>query len=103
VLRLAKTLRLHRYFAALAQFWGEMDSARKDKDMAYSRLQGLFLVLLLVAPVAQAAGGGNEAKEKAARKACLRGNTDKGVEILTDLYLATKDANLIFNQGRCYA
>ena len=71
--------------------------------MAYSRLQGLFLALLLVAPVAQAAGGGNEAKEKAARRACLRGNTDKGVEILTDLYLSTKDANLIFNQARCYA
>jgi serine/threonine-protein kinase len=94
---------LRRYFAALAQLWGEMDSARKDKTMAYSRLQGLFLALLLVAPVVHAAGGGNEAKERAARRACLRGNTDKGVEILTDLYLSTKDANLIFNQARCYA
>jgi len=62
----------------------------------------LFLSLLLVAPYAQAAGGGNEAKERAARKACLRGNTDKGVEILTDLYLDTKDATFIFNQGRCF-
>ena len=70
--------------------------------MAYWRLQGLFLSLLLVAPYAQAAGGGNEAKERAARKACLRGNTDKGVEILTDLYLDTKDATFIFNQGRCF-
>ena len=62
----------------------------------------MILALLVVAPYAQAAGGGNEAKERAARKACLRGNTDKGVEILTDLYLDTKDANLIFNQARCY-
>jgi hypothetical protein len=102
VLGLAKTSRLRRYFAALAQFWGEIDSARRDKTMAYSRLQGLFLALLLVAPVARAAGGGTEAKETAARRACLRGNVDKGVEILTDLYLATKDSTFIFNQGRCF-
>jgi hypothetical protein len=70
--------------------------------MAYWKLPGLILSLLLVAPYAQAAGGGNEAKERAARKACLRGNTDKGVEILTDLYLDTKDATFIFNQGRCF-
>jgi hypothetical protein len=71
--------------------------------MARWKIRGLFLLLVLVAPHAQAAGSGNEAKEKAARKACLRGNVDKGVEILTDLYLSTRDANLIFNQARCYS
>ena len=70
--------------------------------MANWRLLGLFLSLLLVAPHAQAAGTSNDAKERAARKACLRGNAEKGVEILTDLYLDTKDANYIYNQGRCF-
>ena len=70
--------------------------------MASWRIIGLFLSLLLVAPYALAAGTSNEAKERAARKACLRGNAEKGVEILTDLYLDTKNANHIYNQGRCF-
>jgi hypothetical protein len=37
-----------------------------------------------------------------ARKACLSGDLTKGVEILTDLYLDSKDATYIFNQGRCF-
>lgn len=43
-----------------------------------------------------------DAKERAAKKACLNGDPVKGVEILTDLYVDTSDPNYLFNQGRCY-
>ncbi len=43
-----------------------------------------------------------EAKERAARRACLTGDTATGVGILTDLFIDTKDTTHIFNQGRCF-
>jgi tetratricopeptide (TPR) repeat protein len=43
-----------------------------------------------------------EAREREARKACLEGDFAKGVAILSDLFLDSKDATYIFNQGRCY-
>jgi tetratricopeptide (TPR) repeat protein len=47
-------------------------------------------------------GDSKEAKERAAKKACLNGETAKGVALLTDLYVDTNDPTYIFNQGRCY-
>jgi tetratricopeptide (TPR) repeat protein len=47
-------------------------------------------------------GESKEARERAARKACLSGNVDKGSEILSDLYLDYKDPTHIYNLGRCY-
>ena len=74
----------------------------KHSTMATMRKLGLLatILLLLFAPFAQAAG--KEAKERAARKACLSGDYTKGVEILSDLFIDTKDANFIFNQARCF-
>jgi hypothetical protein len=43
-----------------------------------------------------------EARERAAKKACLTGNPEKGVAILADLFIDTDDLSYIFNQGRCY-
>ena len=43
-----------------------------------------------------------EVKEREARKACLSGDYATGVAILSDLFLDTKVATYIFNQGRCY-
>lgn len=40
--------------------------------------------------------------EKTARKACLNGNYTKGVSILSDLFVDSKDPTYIFNQGRCF-
>ncbi len=57
-------------------------------------------LILLATPSAHAAG--KESKERAARKACLSGDYAKGVEILSDLFIDTKDANYIFNQARCF-
>lgn len=43
-----------------------------------------------------------QSMEKAARKACLTGDYRKGVDILADLFVETKDITHIFNQGRCF-
>jgi hypothetical protein len=43
-----------------------------------------------------------QARERAARKACLTGNPEKGVAILADLFIDTDDLSYIFNQGRCF-
>jgi hypothetical protein len=45
---------------------------------------------------------GKDARERAAKRACLTGTPSEGVAILTDLYLDTNDPNHIFNQGRCF-
>jgi hypothetical protein len=70
--------------------------------MAVMPRLGLMIAvpLILLTPLAHAAG--KEANERAARKACLSGDYAKGVEILSDLFIDTKDANYIFNQARCF-
>jgi hypothetical protein len=59
-----------------------------------------LLSVLLASSLAHATS--REAKERAARKACLSGDYAKGVEILSDLFLDTNDATYIFNQARCF-
>jgi tetratricopeptide (TPR) repeat protein len=43
-----------------------------------------------------------QARESAARTACLDGNYSEGVAILSKLFVETKDPTYIFNQGRCF-
>ncbi len=43
-----------------------------------------------------------ESQEREARKACLEGDYAKGVSILSELFLNSKNPTYIFNQGRCY-
>jgi hypothetical protein len=61
----------------------------------------LLATSYLFAPAAVRAAS-RQAQEKAARKACLSGDYAKGVSILTDLFIDSKDTNYIFNQGRCF-
>jgi tetratricopeptide (TPR) repeat protein len=42
------------------------------------------------------------AKERAAKTACLAGDYVKGVAILSELYVGTNDSAFIYNQGRCF-
>jgi hypothetical protein len=75
----------------------ERADAKKHTDLSRSLLakQG--------APKTPAGGNqGNDAKRRAAKKACLNGDLARGVELLTDLYVDTNDPTYIFNQGRCY-
>lgn len=40
-------------------------------------------------------------QERAARKACLNGDPNKGVSILSDLFVDSENPTYIYNQGRC--
>jgi hypothetical protein len=67
-------------------------------------MRPLHFSLFLIVPFwfsATASAAAPSAKERAARKACLTGDFKKGVDILTDLFLASGDLTYIFNQGRC--
>jgi hypothetical protein len=63
------------------------------------RLAAIAMPLLLFTLPANAAS--REERERAARKACLTGDVAKGVDLLADLFLDTRDITHIFNQGRC--
>jgi hypothetical protein len=41
-------------------------------------------------------------QEKAAKKACSVGDFQKGVDILSDLFVETSSPTYVYNQGRCY-
>jgi hypothetical protein len=51
-------------------------------------------------PVARASDKGS--REREAKRACLNGEVDVGVKLLTDLYVDSNDPTYIFNQGRCF-
>lgn len=67
--------------------------------MLASRFVAFTVPLLLFALPANAAS--REERERAARKACLTGDVSKGIDLLADLFLDTRDITHIFNQGRC--
>lgn len=47
-------------------------------------------------------GAGRDARERTARTACLAGDFAKGAAILSQLFVETRDATYIYNQGRCF-
>lgn len=63
-----------------------------------------FPALHSLSPATAAAASlpSKQTKEKTARKACLSGDYEKGVGILSDLFVETKDPTHIFNQARCF-
>jgi hypothetical protein len=74
------------------------------------RLLGRFSLSCVVLPIlliaSSAAARGNtrarETQEKAAKKACITGDYQKGVDILGDLYVETNNLTYVYNQGRCF-
>ncbi|MGD0835481.1 MAG: hypothetical protein ABSB49_02425 [Polyangia bacterium] len=62
----------------------------------------LFFAWSILASGTTFAAANHRAQERGARKACLDGDYAKGVSILSDLFLDTKDPTYIFNQGRCF-
>jgi tetratricopeptide (TPR) repeat protein len=67
--------------------------------LSHSAVLGLSISLAL-AQTAWAAS--DDAKVRAARKACLSGSYQNGVELLTDLFISTNNPVYIYNQARCY-
>ena len=43
-----------------------------------------------------------QAREVEAKKACLARHTDRGIELLAELYAETNDPTYIYNQARCF-
>jgi hypothetical protein len=66
------------------------------------RLGVLLTFLAFVSNAANVHAASREARDRAAKRACLNGEPNKGVQILTDLFIDTKDPTYIYNQGRCY-
>jgi hypothetical protein len=66
------------------------------------RRAGSILALASAFVAIPALGASRDAKEKAARTACLAGDYTKGVTLLSELFVETKDPNWIFNSGRCF-
>lgn len=77
-----------------------MSHARPHNLVRYAVLL-VFVVVPLFLVTSPAAAASRQAKERLARKACLNGDYAKGVEILSDLFVDTKNPTYIFNQGRC--
>jgi hypothetical protein len=60
----------------------------------------LVACLFLAARAAQAKDV--DAKERAAKTACLSGDYVKGGDLLSELYVSTKNPVYVYNQGRCF-
>jgi len=65
-------------------------------------LKAVVAVVPMLLAVAPAVAANRQVQERTARKACLNGDYAKGVSILSDLFVDTKDPTYIFNQGRCF-
>jgi len=89
--------------AAAGKKISAMDSwerCRKGLPGGWSILAGALLAAFATASAKAAPS--RHAQERAARRACLVGDYAKGVELLSDLFVATEDPTYIFNQGRCF-
>jgi hypothetical protein len=68
--------------------------------MAHRLILGLLLTVTLIAPRARAES--IESRQRTARTSCLSGDYAKGVAILSELFVDTRDPTYIYNQGRCF-
>jgi hypothetical protein len=83
--------------------WATLFDPDEYKDAGMMRRLPIWTMLIsLLCGLPSALAAEKEAKERAAKKACLNGEPVKGVAILTDLYIDTNDSTYIFNQGRCF-
>lgn len=66
------------------------------------RLVAWTLVALGAGAARSAAAQDRDTRALEAKKACLGGHPDRGIELLADLYAETNDPTYIYNQGRCF-
>ena len=80
-------------------------SARRAIYFYLSRAAIVISFLTFIVTPALAAGkkaNGRLLQERAARLACLNGDYTKGVAILSELFVDSKNPTYVFNQGRCF-
>jgi hypothetical protein len=96
----------HRYEDAISRFQEYLRVGKRvskvDKIDAQKHISDCRAQLALSASSSTSEAAGKEAKERAARKACLTGEPVAGVGILADLFIDTHDTTYLFNQGRCF-
>ena len=63
---------------------------------------GLLALAALAAMSGVAGAQERDPRELEAKKACLGGRPDRGIELLAEMYAETNDPTYIYNQGRCY-
>jgi hypothetical protein len=68
--------------------------------MAQRLILASILAALLVGPAARAQS--LDSRERTARTSCLSGDYARGVAILSELFVDTRDPTHIYNQGRCF-
>jgi phage tail protein X len=68
--------------------------------MVQRPILGLLLTVTLITPRAWAESV--ESRQRTARTSCLSGDYAKGVAILSELFVDTRDPTYIYNQGRCF-
>jgi hypothetical protein len=73
-----------------------------NHSLVLSAVAVLFSLLVSGPVLAASSKSNRQTREGAARAACLDGNYTEGVAILTKLFVETRDATYIFNQGRCF-
>jgi hypothetical protein len=75
-------------------------------SFAMRRLPTLAVILVLGAFASRAEAAkkatGREALENSARKACMMGDYQRGTDILSDLFIETKNITYVYNQARCF-
>lgn len=69
---------------------------------AWILLTTVMSVLVASSPARPAFAASRDGKERQAREACLSGDYQKGVSILSRLFVLTENPVHIFNQGRCF-
>jgi hypothetical protein len=82
----------------MGQPWN-LEKSSLERQRRWPLLLAIPAILLASSSAIAASRG---AKERAARTACLAGDYAKGATILSELFVETKDATYIYNQGRCF-
>lgn len=82
---------------------GLLHSARSVARAGLRLSQTLAMLSAVVTSTAYARGASPAEQRQGAeaRKACLTGDYQKGIAILSDLFVKTEAPNYIYNQGRC--
>lgn len=73
--------------------------AVRSEWILLTTVMAVLVANLLAAPAYAAS---RDARERQAREACLSGDYQKGVSILSRLFVLTENPVHIFNQGRCF-
>jgi len=94
------SLQIRSSFAAMSQRRGCLPSPLVA--ILPVALVALFLWTTPASGAHKVGATSKKSQENAARKACLSGDYAKGVDLLSDLFVSTKDPTYLFNQGRCF-